>query len=138
MPDQTALSDYLVLSRGQWDADASKEEIQAAIDCFYVWYEQLVAQGTVKRGQRLARERKTVSRGGVVDGPFAETKEMIGGYWIIVAASLEQAAEIAARNPCLAFGLSYEIRPLEPVRASAYAQACETPGDAPQPGAMRP
>ena len=127
MSDPSVLSDYLVLSRGQWDADASKEEIQAAIDRFYVWYEQLVAQGTVKRGQRLARERKTVSRGGVVDGPFAETKEMIGGYWIIVAASLEQAAEIAARNPCLAFGLSYEVRPIETVRASAYAVACESP-----------
>jgi hypothetical protein len=133
MSDQNAVSDYLVLSRGQWDADASKEEIQGAIDRFYVWYEQLVAQGTVKRGQRLAHERRTVSRQGVVDGPFAETKEMIGGYWIIVAASLEQAAEIAARNPCLALGLSYEIRPIEPVRASAYAVACETPGATARP-----
>jgi hypothetical protein len=138
MSDQTALSEYLVLSRGQWDADAPKEEIQGAIDGFYLWYEQLLAQGTVKRGQRLARERKTVSRHGVVDGPFAETKEMIGGYWIIVAASLEQAAEIAAHNPCLAFGLSYEIRPIEPLRASAYAVACETPGEAARPGATRP
>jgi hypothetical protein len=127
MSDQTVLSEYLVLSRGQWDADASPEEIQRAIDHFYTWYEQLVEQGTIKRGQRLARERKTVSRVGVVDGPFAETKEMIGGYWIIVATSLQQAAEIAARNPCLAFGLSYEIGPIEGVRASAYALACETP-----------
>ena len=127
MSDQTVLSDYLVLSRGQWDADASPEEIQGAIDRFYTWYEQLVEQGTIKRGQRLARERKTVSRLGVVDGPFAETKEMIGGYWIIVAANLQQAAEIASRNPCLAFGLSYEIGPIEPARASAYVQACETP-----------
>jgi hypothetical protein len=127
MSDNATRSEYLVLSRGQWDADASKEQIQGAIDRFYVWYEQQVAQGTIKRGQRLARERKTVSRGGVVDGPFAETKEMIGGYWIIVAASLEQAAAIAARNPCLAFGLSYEIGPIEPVRASAYALTCETP-----------
>jgi hypothetical protein len=127
MSDPTVLSEYLVLSCGQWDESASQAEIQAAIDSFYVWYEQLVAQGTIKRGQRLARERKTVSRLGVVDGPFAETKEMIGGYWIIVAASLQQAAEIASRNPCLAFGLSYEIGPIEPARASAYVPACETP-----------
>ena len=127
MSDPTVPSDYLVLSRGQWDEGASKEDIQGAIDSFYTWYEQLVAQGTIRRGQRLARERKTVSRLGVVDGPFAETKEIIGGYWIIVAASLQQAAEIAARNPCLAYGLSYEIGPIEPARASAYAQTCETP-----------
>ena len=130
MSDSTELSDYLVLSCGQWDADAPKEEIQGAIDRFYTWYEQLVEQGTVKRGQRLTREAKTVSRLGVVDGPFAETKEMIGGYWIIVAASLEQAAEIAARNPCLEFGLSLEVRPVEPARASAFAVTCETPGNA--------
>jgi hypothetical protein len=127
MSDPTVLSDYLVLSCGQWDEDASQAEIQGAIDSFYTWYEQLVAQGTIKRGQRLARERKTVSRLGVVDGPFAETKEMIGGYWIIVAASLQQAAEIASRNPCMAFGRSYEIGPIEPARASAYQPACETP-----------
>jgi hypothetical protein len=130
MSESSTPSDYLVLSRGQWDADASKEAIQQAIDGFYVWYERLVAQGVVKRGQRLARERKTVSRSGIVDGPFAETKEVIGGYWIIVAGSLEEAARIAAENPCLAFGLSYEIRPIEAVRASAYALACETPSRA--------
>ena len=127
MSDSSTPSDYLVLSRGQWDSGASKEAIQQAIDGFYVWYERLVAQGVVKRGQRLTRERKTVSRLGVVDGPFAETKEVIGGYWIIVAGSLEEAARIAAESPCLAFGLSYEIRPIEPGRASAYALACETP-----------
>jgi len=127
MSDSTELSDYLVLSCGQWDEHASQEDIQGAIDGFYAWYEQLVALGTIKRGQRLARERKTVSRLGVVDGPFAETKEMIGGYWIIVAASLQQATEIASRSPCLAFGLSYEIGPIEPARASAYVAACETP-----------
>ena len=127
MSDPSALSDYLLLSRGQWDPDAPKEQIEEAIDRFYVWYEQLVEQGTFKRGSRLARDGKVVSRQGVVDGPFAETKEMIGGYWIIRAASLEQAAEIAARNPCLAFGLALEIRPMEPQRASAYALACETP-----------
>jgi hypothetical protein len=138
MSDPSELSEYLVLSCGQWDADAPKEEIQAAIDRFYTWYEQLVEQGTVKRGQRLAREAKTVSRLGVVDGPFAETKEMVGGYWIIVAASLAQAAEIAARNPCLAFGLSFEIRPVERARASAYAVACETPGEAARTGAPNP
>jgi len=127
MSEPTVLSEYLVLSCGQWDENASPQDIQSAIDSFYVWYEQLVADGIIKRGQRLARERKTVSRLGVVDGPFAETKEMIGGYWIIVANSLQQAAEVAARNPCLACGLSYEIGPIEPARASAYALTCETP-----------
>jgi hypothetical protein len=53
---------------------------------------------------------------------------VIGGYWIVVAGSLDEAAAIAAQNPCLACGLSYEIRPLEHERATAFAVTTETPG----------
>ncbi len=120
-------SEYLLLSRGQWDRDKSPDEIQSAIDGFYVWYDALVAAGTFKPGQRLATGGRVVSRAGIADGPFAETKEVIGGYWFIVAASLDEAAAIAARNPCLACGLSYEIRPVETERASAFAVTNETP-----------
>ena len=42
--------------------------------------------------------------------------------------SLEEAAELAAGNPCLAYGLEYEIRPIDPERASAFAVTNETPG----------
>lgn len=120
-------SEYLLLSRGQWDPAKSKEEIQAAIDNFYVWYEHRVAEGTFRRGHRLATGTKLVTRTGVVDGPFAEAKEVIGGYWFIVAGSLQEAAAIAAKNPCLACGLSYEVRPIEIERASAYRESNETP-----------
>jgi hypothetical protein len=122
-----AKSDFLLLSRGRWDADKSPQEIQAAIDAFYAWYDQLLAEGTFKRGQRLATGGKVVSRGGVKDGPFAEAKELVGGYWFIVAESLEEAAAIAARNPTIACGLSFEIRPIEAERASAFRESNETP-----------
>jgi len=121
------LHDYLVLSRGQWDADRSKEEIQTAIDAFYAWYDKLLAEGRVKRGHRLAREGKVVSHQRIADGPFAETKELIGGYWIVVARSLDEAAELMSQSPTIACGLAYEVRPLELQRASAYVQSNETP-----------
>ena len=54
MSESRELRDHLLLSRGQWDPSRSKEEIQAAIDAFYEWYERLVAQGRFKRGHRLA------------------------------------------------------------------------------------
>jgi hypothetical protein len=127
MKEKPVSSEFLVISRGQWDRNASPEEIQKAIDQFYVWHERLVAEGKMKAGQRLAATGKTVSRSGVTDGPFSESKEVIGGYWLIVARSLEEAAEIAAGNPCLDYGLSYEIRPIDPARASAFAVTCETP-----------
>lgn len=128
MIEKPSVSEFLVLSRGQWDRDKSPEEIQQAIDAFYAWHGRLVQEGKAKSGQRLAVEGKLVSRSGVTDGPFAELKEVIGGYWFFVADSLEEAAELAAQNPCLACGLTYEVRPLELERASAYKVTNETPG----------
>ena len=55
-------SEYLVISRGQWDPALSRDEIQGAIDRFYTWIEGMVADGKMKRGQRLADEGKTVTR----------------------------------------------------------------------------
>ncbi|HSW14638.1 MAG TPA: YciI family protein [Solimonas sp.] len=127
MTRHAAASEYLVISRGQWDVDLPQEEIQDAIDRFYAWHGQLVAEGRMKPGQRLARESRTVSRRGVTDGPFAEAKEVVGGYWFIQAASLDEAAQIASGNPCIACGLSFEIRPIDPEKASAFAVTNETP-----------
>jgi hypothetical protein len=133
MPETLHTPEYLLLSRGQWDRERSKEEIQAAIDSFYVWYEELVTQGKFKRGKSLATGGMVVSRTGVTDGPFTEAKEVIGGYWFIVAGSLQEAAAIAVQNPCLACGLTYEIRPIESLRASAFRASNETPTNVGEP-----
>jgi hypothetical protein len=95
MPEQAARSEYLVLSRGQWDRDKSPEEIQQAIDAFYTWHDQLVQEGKMKAGQRLAIPAKLVSRRGVTDGPFAEAKEVIGGYAIMEFDTKEEAVASA-------------------------------------------
>jgi hypothetical protein len=121
------MNEYLLLSRGRWDAGKSREEIQAAVDAFYAWYDRLVAEGRFRPGQRLATGAKLVTQSGVIDGPFTEAKEVIGGYWFIRAGSLDEAARIAADNPCLACGLAFEIRPIEAERASAYRESNETP-----------
>jgi hypothetical protein len=129
MTSKTALSEYLVISRGQWDKDRSPEEIQKSIDDFYVWHDRLVSEGLLIAGQRLAKEVKVVSGVGVSDGPFAEAKEVVGGYWFILAHSLAEAAALVAQNPCLAFGLKNEVRPIEEERASAFRVSSETPGN---------
>ncbi|MDD5139031.1 MAG: YciI family protein [Verrucomicrobiales bacterium] len=121
---------YLVISRGQWDKDTAKEEIQQAIDQFYVWLTRSIEEGRMKMGSRLADEGATVSKSGIAtDGPFGEAKEAIGGYWFIVASSLQEAAKIAAENPCLKHGLFFEIRPTDPERASAFSVMTETPDE---------
>ena len=128
MSEQTQHSEYLVLSRGQWDKHASKADIEVAIRKFYEWYERNLREGRMKPGSRLSTEVARVSKSGIAtDGPFGEAKEVIGGYWFIVARNLREAAELAAQNPCAPYGLSFEIRPLESVRASAYDLTNETP-----------
>ena len=54
MSEKPAPSEYLVLSRGQWDADKSAEDIQQAIDAFYLWHDRMVREGKMRAGQRLA------------------------------------------------------------------------------------
>jgi hypothetical protein len=123
LPDRMNESsqEYLVLSRGQWDKDASKDDIESAIQKFYDWYERNLRDGRMKAGSRLSTDAALVSKFGILtDGPFSEAKEIVGGYWFIVARSLREAAEIAAQNPCARYGLSFEIRPLEAARASAH------------------
>ena len=120
-------TEYLLLSRGKWAPEKSPEQIQNAIDSFYTWHEKLCVEGKMKAGHRLSTEGKLVSFTGVIDGPFTETKEVIGGYWFVIANSLEEAAAIAAESPCLRCGLSYEIRPLEYERATAWRVTNETP-----------
>ena len=130
MNAKAPVTEYLVISRGQWDASASKEDIQRAIDAFYVWHEGMVAGGRMKRGSRLMKDGKFVSRRGVIDGPYSQAKEVLGGYWFVQANSLEEAAQLLAQNPCLAYGLVNEIRELDPVQCDAFAETAETPASA--------
>ena len=86
-------------------------------------------EGRAKAGQRLAVDRRFVSSLGITDGPFTEAKEVIGGYWFFYARDLDEAAALAAQNPCIACGLSFEVRPIENERATAYRESNEMPGE---------
>jgi len=127
MSTDSPLHDYLIISRGHWDPAVPPAQVQDAIDRFYLWYERLLAEGTIGAGSRLAREGRLVTAQRVIDGPFAEAKEVVGGYWFIRAASLDKAAAIVAQNPCIACGLAMEVRQLEAERARADALTAETP-----------
>lgn len=128
MNTEAPLHDYLVLSRGHWDADSSKEQINTAIDQFYAWLNVNVEAGKMRPGSRLHMERASVSKAGVVtDGPFGEAKEVVGGYWFVTASSLVEAAELLSHSPTLQHGLHFEVRPLDPEKCSAYDLTNETP-----------
>ena len=119
MSEPPPSAEYLVISRGEWDPSLSRDQIENVIDQFYRWLERLVDEGKMRRGQRLTYEGKTISQKNVItDGPFGESKEVIGGFWFVIAGSLDEAAGIASGNPCLDCGLSVEVRPIDPERAT--------------------
>ena len=82
----------------------------------HVWFDQLIEQGKAKGGQRLAHEGKIVSgkkERTVTDGPFAESKEAVAGYILLLVDNLNEAVEIAKGWPLLEIdGVSIEVRPV--------------------------
>ncbi len=82
--------------------------------------QEIVASGHFKGGNALqptstattlrTRDAKVLK----TDGPFAETREQLGGYYLIEAKDLDEACAIAARIPSAEFG-SIEIRPIQPM-----------------------
>ena len=81
------------------------------------WYDGLAARKKVSHGQPLALEGRVVSGANarVTDGPFAETKEIVGGYIMLTVDSFDEATEIAKQCPGLPHGLTVEVRPLAAV-----------------------
>jgi hypothetical protein len=116
MNTPTPTSEYLLLFRGSdWDKNLSPEEIQQAMGNFMAWFERLTKQGKLKAGQPLAREGKIISgkRGRTVaDGPFAESKEAIGGYFLLQVDDFDEAVAIAKECPTLEYGSTVEVRPV--------------------------
>jgi hypothetical protein len=115
MSTHPTTSEYMLLFRGtNWDEALSPEEIQEIMSRWGAWMDRLTQQGKVKGAQPLDRHcGKIVSwkKGGtVVDGPLAESKEAIGGYFLLQLNSLEEAVEIAKECPALEYGLQVEVR----------------------------
>jgi hypothetical protein len=106
-----------------WDTERMNGQTEpepgtaAADDEGFPWVDDLRARGIWQTGDQLAPPRRARSvrvRGGkkmVTDGPFAETKEAIGGFDLIECGSLEEAVEIAASHPNAEAG-TIEVRPL--------------------------
>jgi hypothetical protein len=93
----------------------SYEERRAALERWNDWCDSLAAEGKLKGGNTLAPEGRVVSRAGgtrAVDGPFAEAKELVGGYFLLDVESLEEATAIAEQCPNLPYGMVVEVRPV--------------------------
>lgn len=105
----------LLLHSDAWWQNLSREELEKYIAQNHAWIEQLMTSGKAKGGQALARNGAMVSgKSGrnVTDGPFAESKEVVGGYLLLDVATFEEAIAVAKGCPALALGGTVEVRPL--------------------------
>jgi len=117
---QNAASSYLLIFRETSPERyqvMSTEERRAALDRWNAWCDQLAAAGVLQAGNTLYEEGRLISAASTargIDGPFSEAKELIGGYFLISARSLDEATEIAQQSPNLPYGMSVEVRPIAP------------------------
>ena len=132
MNTPTAKSDYMLLFRGtNWDKDLSPEQLQKVVSDWYAWFERLTQEGKAIGGHPLQNEGKIVSgkKGRTVaDGPFAESKEAIGGYFYLQVEDMNEAVGIARQCPGLEYGALVEVRPVAEMCSVAQRAEEYSPG----------
>jgi hypothetical protein len=106
----------MLIFRGtDWYKGLSPEQMQQVADNWMAWFNRLKDEGTAIAGNPLEPQGKIVAgkNGRVVsDGPFAESKETIGGYFLLKVNTLDDAVVIAQQCPGLPYGIRVEVRPV--------------------------
>ncbi len=122
MNTSTSSNGYLLLFRGtDWHKELSPEEIQRIMGDWGAWFDRLGQQGKLTAASPLENEGRVVSgkSRAVADGPFAEAKESIGGFFLLKVETIEEATAIAKDCPALPYGLTVEVRPVAPACPAA-------------------
>ena len=108
------MSEFVFLYRGG-ARDRSPEQMQQMMQKWMAWMKDLGAKGHIKdRGQPLERAGKLVEgrQKIVMDGPFAEAKDVVGGYTLIEAEDLSEAVELSKGCPIFEVDGAVEVRPV--------------------------
>jgi hypothetical protein len=109
------MSEFTFLYRGR-DSNASPEQMQKIMEKWRAWFKELGEKGHPKDiGHPLEHTGKVVKgkQKTVTDGPFAEAKDVVGGFTLIEARDLNQATELSKGCPILEAGGSVEVRPIQ-------------------------
>jgi hypothetical protein len=108
------MKDFMFIFRGPSPEDMNwtPEQSQAAMQKWFNWIGDMSAKGRYVGGNPLARAGKTIqgNKPVVTDGPFAEGKELLGGYIIVKAESVEEATQMAFGFPDFHLDGSVEVR----------------------------
>jgi hypothetical protein len=108
----------LLYARPGEHSQMSEDEWGAVVGKYRDWGRGLALEGTLVSRNKLREEggRALVREGGqtlVTDGPFAEAKELLGGYFIVEASTYDEAVEIAKGCPHLEYRGRIELREIE-------------------------
>ena len=109
------MSEFTFLFRGR-PASASPEQMQKTMESWMAWFRELGANGHIKDpGHPLESTGKVVTGKDklVSDGPYAETKDVVGGFTLILAKDLDEAVELSKDCPIFDVGGSVEVRPIQ-------------------------
>ena len=106
------MADFLYLFHGGRPEDAgySPDEIQKHMQKWGAWIENLGKQGLFKGGAPLDTQARVLRQAVVTDGPYAETKDAVGGYVIVSAETLDEAAHMARECPIFETNGTVEVR----------------------------
>jgi hypothetical protein len=113
------MAKYLVVVRGSgMPSTLSPQEMQKSIQKYMSWSEELRKAGRVVHAEKLRVGEGRVLRGhggkmAITDGPYAETKEIVGGFWLIEAGSYDEMLKLLESHPHLDSPGSLEVREVE-------------------------
>jgi len=108
------MKEFMMIFRNERNEGAqapSAEQMQTVLKQWQQWIKGIAVQGKYTGTNRLLAEGKTLKPNNVItDGPFIEAKEMVGGYLVVKANTLNEAIEIAKGCPNLVYGGTVEVR----------------------------
>jgi hypothetical protein len=95
-----------------WES-LSPEEMQKALEKYVAWMQKPFYKGGLRLGQDTGRViRSANGKPRATDGPYSETKEVLGGYYLIEAADYDEAVQLSLDHPHLEYGGTIEVRSL--------------------------
>jgi hypothetical protein len=112
------MTEFMMIFRNDYNPafKPSPEQMEASIKQWQDWIGGIAAQGKFVSTNRLGFEGKTLKPNQViVDGPYAEVKEIIGGYILVKATNIDEAMKLAEGCPILNIGGHVEVRNVVPM-----------------------
>jgi hypothetical protein len=103
----------LLYGNGEMFQNLSPEEMQKATEKYMDWMKKPFTLDSQRLGHDFGRViHSNAGKPTVKDGPYSETKEVLGGYYTIEAANYDEAVKLALGNPQLEYGGTIEVRQL--------------------------